>query len=253
MGRADAGSSTIRLLLARFASRDRAVWLARTGACLSAEERERVATFVDPDARTQHAVGRTLLKLVGAQAIGCHPRCVTVAVTDTGKPWLPQLPDLHVNISHCRRTVAVAVTAAGPVGVDIEPPAAIAVDPLRLADRVFSEPEARELREFSGDRLAERFASVWTIKEAVGKALGSGLIPALAQVVVNVESGLELRAVGQGPPAESWTLHLLTAPEGREKIAVAVPVPGLELAPVSLVTLEELPEPGGCHGATACT
>ena len=106
-------------------------------------------------------------------------------------------------------------------------------------------------RRLSGDGLADWFASAWTIKEAVAKALGVGVIPALSRVVVESgDAGLELAAVGFGPPAGSWTLHQLVAPGGTEKVAVAVPAPGVVLAPISLVTLEGFARAVDAHGAT---
>ena len=38
-----------------------------------------------------------------------------------GKPRVEAAPQLHVSISHAADRVAVAVTALGPVGVDLEP------------------------------------------------------------------------------------------------------------------------------------
>ncbi|HWD69913.1 MAG TPA: 4'-phosphopantetheinyl transferase superfamily protein [Solirubrobacteraceae bacterium] len=243
---------TVRLSLVRFSSHERSQWLARSAALLNGPELERVAAIIDPDTRAQHAIGRALVRLLGAEAIGCSPLDVTVAVTETGKPWLLELPDLHVNVSHTRRTVVVASALVAPVGVDIEHPAATAVHPQRLAQRLFACSELRTLRELSEDSLAEWFASVWTIKEAVGKALGIGVVPALSQVVVETrDKGLELASVGEGRPAESWTLHQLTAPGGGEKIAVAVQAPGVELEPVSVVTLDWFVRAAEGHRATA--
>jgi 4'-phosphopantetheinyl transferase len=251
---ADVEPSPIKLSLARFSRHERPQWLARAAALLTGAELERVAAIVDPDTRAQHAVGRALVRLLGARALRCGPQDVTVAVTDTGKPWLLELPDLHVNVSHTRRAVVVASASVAPVGVDIEQSEPTAVHPQRLAQRLFDRSEAETLKALSEEQVPDWFSGVWTIKEAVGKALGVGVIPALSQVVVETnDTGLELAAVGDGPPAESWSLHQLTAPGGTEKIAVAVPVPGVELAPVSVLTLEQFARVAEVHGATART
>jgi 4'-phosphopantetheinyl transferase len=250
----DVDLGPIKLSLARLSRYERPQWLARAAALLTAAELERVAAIIDPDTRAQHAVGRALVRLLGARALGCRPQDVTVALTDTGKPWLLELPDLHVNVSHTRRAVVVASASVAPVGVDIEQSEPTAVHPQRLAQRLFARSEAQTLKTLSEERVADWFSSVWTIKEAVGKALGVGVIPALSQIVVETsDSGLELAAVGEGPPAESWSLHQLTAPGGSEKIAVAVPVPGVGLAPLSVVTLEQFARVSAIHGATART
>jgi phosphopantetheinyl transferase len=245
---------TIGLTLARFTPHERPQWLAQSAALLDAAELGRVAAITDPDARARHAVGRALVRLVGAQAAGCSPLELAVAVTDTGKPWLPELPDLHVNVAHTLRAVVVATASVAAIGVDIEHPAAATVQPLRVAQRLFATDEVSALHELSEDGLADWFTSVWTIKEAVAKALGVGIIPALSEVVVDSgDAGLTLAAVGGGPPAESWTLHQLVAPGGSEKIAVAVPAPGVELAPVTLLTLSRFARAAAAQGATERT
>lgn len=245
--------AAIRLWLARFSELERPQWLARATQLLNATELERVAAILDPDTRAQHAVGRALIRLLGAQEAGCRPSELTVAVTEGGKPWLPGVPGVNVTVAHTRRAVVVASVSGAPIGVDIEHPAA-AVQPLRLAQRLFASQEVRAIRQLSGDGLADWFARVWTIKEAVGKALGVGVIPALSRVVVDSgDAGLRLADVGFGPAVASWTLHQLVAPGGGEKIAVAVPAPGLALAPISLLTLESFSRAADAHGATART
>ena len=52
-----------------------------------------------------------------------------------GKPRVEAAPQLHVSISHAADRVAVAVTALGPVGVDLEPAGAGDFDGLADAAR----------------------------------------------------------------------------------------------------------------------
>jgi 4'-phosphopantetheinyl transferase len=80
---------------------------------------------------------------------------------------------LHLSVSHGREVVAAAVTALGPVGVDLEPARRIAA--LDVARRWFPEDEAAWLAG-QPDRLrGEAFLGLWTQKEAIAKALGTGL------------------------------------------------------------------------------
>ena len=237
----------IQLWFARFSRLERPRWLAQSAQLLNASELERVATILDPDTRAQHAVGRALMRLLGAKEAGCTPSELAIAVTDGGKPWLPGVPDLNITVAHTRRAVVVASMCGAPIGVDIEHPGA-AVQPLRLAQRLFASEEARAVRERSGESRADWFARVWTIKEAVAKALGVGVIPALSRVVVKSEDdGPQLADVGFGPEAGSWTLHQLVAPGGSEKIAVAVPSPGVSLTPLSQLTLGDFARLATAH------
>jgi 4'-phosphopantetheinyl transferase len=84
-----------------------------------------------------------------------------------GKPFLPNGP--HLSLAHTRAASAVVVSTLGPVGVDLEDedrelPAAA------LARHWFSKPEADWVALHPND-----FLPLWTLKEAVGKALGTGL------------------------------------------------------------------------------
>jgi 4'-phosphopantetheinyl transferase len=83
----------------------------------------------------------------------------------------PHVDGLAVSISHSRTLVAVAATAAGPVGVDVED--VYAREVRGLARRWF-DPSELEWMAGQPDELVA-FLNLWTAKEAVGKALGLGL------------------------------------------------------------------------------
>jgi phosphopantetheinyl transferase len=175
--------------------------------------------------------------LLGAQASGRHPASLAITTSEAGKPQFTDLDDLNVSVAHSGRVVVVAACPSAAVGVDIEPAFATADDPRRLARRLFAESEVASLQDVPDAEVADWFSTVWTIKESVGKALGVGMLPALSGAVTERRAGgFALAAIWSGPPAESWTLHQLTAPGGSEKIAVAVPAPNVALGPVSELT-----------------
>jgi 4'-phosphopantetheinyl transferase len=208
---------------------------------LSEAELEHLATISAPNARAQYAIGRATIRLLGAQASGRHPESLAITASEAGKPRFADLQDLNVSVAHTGRVVAVAACPSAAVGVDIEPALTTADDPRRLAGRLFAESEVASLQDVSDADVADWFSTAWTIKESVGKALGVGMIPALSGAVTERRAdGLALAAVWSGPPAESWTLHQLKAPGSNEKIAVAVPAPGVALGPVSEFTPQEL-------------
>ena len=191
-----------------------------------------------PDAATRHAIGRALVRLNGAAAAGLDPRSLRVVVTDEGKPNLAGVCDVHVSVAHTGRVVVVAISVDTPVGVDIEEATReMTTDPMRIAQRLFNQAEIASLQKLPADAVASWFLSAWTIKEAVGKALGVGVTPALSGTIVEGESSLVLRHVWCDPPAESWTVHELNAPDGNEKIAVALPAPAIQMAPVRQLDL----------------
>lgn len=90
-----------------------------------------------------------------------------------GRPWveLASGGPLWASVSHARGLVAVAASSAGPVGVDLETRRNL--DPGGMARRWFDPAEADWLA--GQPDQVESFLRLWTAKEAVGKALGSGL------------------------------------------------------------------------------
>lgn len=88
---------------------------------------------------------------------------------ERGKPWMPQLPNRHFNLSHSG-TLALCALSAQPVGVDIQ---VVRVWRDSLLERSCTTRERAWLRE-RGDR-PEDFAQLWALKESMGKQNGYGL------------------------------------------------------------------------------
>ena len=227
------------LTIARFTDADRELWLTSATTVLSDAEQDWVSKTRDADLRTQHAVGRALLRLIGGRATGRPARTLRVVVSEVGQPALGDAVNVHLSVAHTTGVVAVAAAAAA-VGVDIEPVMPAGGDQRRLAQRLFAEPEVAALEQVGEEELADWFARMWTIKEAVGKALGVGIVPALAGAVLERRDGrFALRSMWTDPPAERWTLHQLAAPGQGERIAVAVAAPEVELEPPVLLCLAD--------------
>jgi 4'-phosphopantetheinyl transferase len=83
----------------------------------------------------------------------------------------PSVDGLAVSISHSRSLVAVAAAADGPVGVDVED---VYPREVRGLARRWFDPSELEWMARQPDELVA-FLTLWTAKEAVGKALGLGL------------------------------------------------------------------------------
>ena len=94
-----------------------------------------------------------------------------------GKPYLKSmLGDAQVffSISHCKGAVAVALTRAGEVGVDIETDRKVSDGVIKKS---MTEKEQEILADVYADREAftEMFLTFWTRKEAYYKMTGEGL------------------------------------------------------------------------------
>lgn len=84
-----------------------------------------------------------------------------------GKPFLPDGP--FFSISHCKAGIAVAVDEQ-PIGIDIE---SIRHADKDLIERTMNEEEQRLIR--SAAQPDRMFTRLWTQKEAVVKAEGTGI------------------------------------------------------------------------------
>ncbi|MGC4763612.1 4'-phosphopantetheinyl transferase family protein [Micromonospora sp. DT46] len=123
-----------------------------------------------PAGRLLRRAGAALLGRTEAEIVVEHGRDGRPLVTVPGAGARVELP---VSVSRADGVVAVAARAAGPVGIDVEwcrPLPALA-----LAGRWFAPAEAAWLAGRDADGRARDFLRLWTAKEAVGKALGTGL------------------------------------------------------------------------------
>ena len=103
-----------------------------------------------------------------------------VAAGPHGKPFLPEVPDLHFSLSHSGRWAAIAWDCC-PVGLDVE-----TIAPRRaevLARRFAPAEQTYLLAAPEPDRL-QRFYQLWTAKEAYVKYLGTGLTRPLSSFSV---------------------------------------------------------------------
>jgi len=160
---------------------------ARRARLLSPDERERSRRYKSQARAAQFIAGRAALRALLGRITGQDPARLRFAQNSHGKPELagglepPDRPELHFNVAHSGAFVLVAVTRVGPVGVDLE-----AIRPVRGLDAI-----AR--RWLSGEELThlpaapaapqgsvagvwdEAFLRLWTRKEALFKAWGTGL------------------------------------------------------------------------------
>lgn len=134
-----------------------------------------------------------------------------------GKPFAPELPELHFNLSHAGADVLLAFARAEPLGVDLERlDRRVAVD--AIAERHFASAEAAALARLAPGPRRAAFLNLWTRKEAVLKAVGAGLSYGLQRVEFDVDAAGTVGAL-HGPLADDgaggeWQLHRLAPAPG---------------------------------------
>ena len=128
------------------------------------------ASQLPPWRAEEYAASRTLLRAL-LREIDEDLRDGPVAARPSGRPYLPDRPDLGVSISHSSGWAAAAVARNHDVGVDVQIPS-------RVSDRMLrfccSPEDAEALTAMPEDSRRREFAWLFTVKEACVKAAGTG-------------------------------------------------------------------------------
>ena len=167
-------------------------WAACAGWLNRAEQERQARLKMEPD-RVAFAAVHALLHWALERVAGV-PRDRQVFVTNAfGRPQLAPLAGRmeawpSFSISHSRGLVAVAIGPCPSIGIDVERIDARCIDPLPLAQSAFDPLEADWVAGATQPELrCERFFRLWTIKEALVKAVGRGLALPLNSFAVQAE------------------------------------------------------------------
>jgi 4'-phosphopantetheinyl transferase len=174
---------------------------------LLAAEVDALTGMVEPH-RSRRLWSRVWLRTVLGGYLGVPPVAVEFAYGAFGKPHLGATfasSGIEFNLSTTSRALLIAVTRAGPVGVDVEAATCIP-DAQRLVRRFFASSEATVLDALGDDHQSRRFLRYWTAKEAYTKALGCGLAVSLDEFVVPQEFLGRDRVNGWDARAGRWSL-----------------------------------------------
>ncbi|MHB1065332.1 MAG: 4'-phosphopantetheinyl transferase family protein [Georgenia sp.] len=175
-------------------------------------ERRR-ARDLPPDQAARFVLGRTLLRHAVALITGADPQDVRLEAR------CPTCGGEHGPVSVLDHPVRVSITRSGPfvgvvlsdrpVGIDIEDPAAVAAAP--LADVALGPRERAHHDRLPAAARPDYLARTWVRKEAVLKALGTGLVTDPADI--ELIDGAVARPVPRHPGGRSADRHRGTAPE----------------------------------------
>ncbi|KFG93961.1 4'-phosphopantetheinyl transferase [Burkholderia paludis] len=154
-------------------------------AALSDGERARAARFIRHEDAVRSATTRAALRDVLGAALGVAPNAVAIAIDASGRPSLDRAhrSSLDFNVSHAGDHALLAWAPAGRVGVDIEG-CNRAADWHALTREVCGAAEVAYLDSLPLAMRASEFIRVWTAKEALLKALGTGIVGGLRAFAV---------------------------------------------------------------------
>jgi len=117
------------------------------------------------------AAGSLLLAQMVCRISGYPVSSISIHRYPNGKPFLPDFPNLHFNITHTDHLAVLAIDTK-LVGVDIEK---VSTARMAVANRFFSESEKEMLKKCSGKKRDKLFFELWTIRESFVKAIGCGI------------------------------------------------------------------------------
>jgi 4'-phosphopantetheinyl transferase len=193
---------------------------------LDADERHRAERLRPALHRARWVVAHAVQRLELAAFLGRNPEAVRYEHSPYGRPMLAapagNQHDVDFNISHSGEVLLLGITTSGRIGVDVE---AWVSD--HTADRsplweTLSQREAEWVDSHTDTYAA--FVRLWTRKEAVVKALGTGLPDDLPALDVLMDPGS--------------TESMLRTPDGASLRVVDLPSPPGFHAAVALTALD---------------
>jgi 4'-phosphopantetheinyl transferase len=179
------------------------VWIVHTGQLpsdcekikcfLSVDECEKADRFVFERDRERYIIRRALLRMILGHYLALRPEEVLFRYNQYGKPMLDN-KDLFFNLSSSFDCTIYAVAHGRQVGVDIEKIRAFS-EMKSVAKRSFSPAEFKFYCSRMKAATQKVFFKYWTRKEALIKAIGSGLSIPLDTFDVSGDAGEAIRPV----------------------------------------------------------
>ncbi len=193
-------------------------------AWLDAEERGRWRGYLHLGARRAFSLCRAALRIILCERLACQNEQLAFITVQHGKPFAtvdgtPAV--ISFNISHSGNHGLIALAPAGRLGVDVEEYVARRyLDKLATSATVFAAHEREALARVSGDDKVRLFARLWTIKEALAKAIGTGFSIAIAALEVPpaLFQGTTSTFQFAHEPAAQWQVEYV----GNDEFAAAV-------------------------------
>lgn len=158
---------------------------------LDEHERARLAAFRRPADAARYLAAHALVRITLAERLGIAPAAIVLDRTcRCGKPHgkprlaLPHADAAHFSLTHSGERVGVALSGAGPVGLDVEQLREL-TDLEALAAHALSPTELRRPPPLD----AGSFLQLWTRKEALLKATGEGLSVPMTSITLSPPDG----------------------------------------------------------------
>ncbi|MCY4623474.1 MAG: 4'-phosphopantetheinyl transferase superfamily protein [Chloroflexi bacterium] len=150
---------------------------ALAGPWLDDHEHARAARYVFPESSRRYTLLRAALRSLLCERLSCGNADLSFETADHGKPYAVVCGSpaaMHFNVSDSGRHGLIALASEGQIGIDVEE-RSDKRDLDGLAETVFGRDERAAMASAAGHVKVERFYRLGTVKEALVKALGTGL------------------------------------------------------------------------------
>lgn len=164
-------------------------WPSECPQALDTGERERYERFRFARDAGRFALRRAALRQILGWYLGADPWALAFETSDVvGKPCLsaPLTDELQFNASSSADISLVAVARDSAIGIDVEAMRAD-IDFTDIAGRFFTAEELARLQALPGLKRLRGFYRLWTSKEALLKAVGTGLPGGLDRFEVSAD------------------------------------------------------------------
>lgn len=191
---------------------------------ISGEEKLRAEKLYSEQMKETYVICHSLLRLILAKMLGQVPQDVKYITGESNKPALEGNP-VYFNITHTANAFAICVSEDFYLGADMEEMNR-KIDIHPIIEYYFSSKE----REFiltpgTEQEIRRRFFLLWTRKEALLKAFGTGIIENISQIEVCSRENVISRKLfdDKMPDCEVRPLWLYSGLTGNSYLTVAVP------------------------------
>ncbi len=179
---------------------------------MSDDERARAQKFIR--GKDEYIASRWLLRKVLGQYLQQSPVSLVFSRSEKGKPYIAN-SSLKFNLSHSGHWALLALGQDMELGVDIEQ-IRDSRDLLGIAENYYHPDEFTQLRQRHGAEQILFFYQLWTLKEALLKAMGVGISAGLENLNFRVGDAISvtLSPVLQAQSVtDKWQFHQWQLPD----------------------------------------
>ncbi|MET3035907.1 4'-phosphopantetheinyl transferase superfamily protein [Chryseobacterium sp. NRRL B-14859] len=149
------------------------------------EKRAKIQRFRKPIDAMRSLLGDLIIRFILCRHYGFHNHEIHYEHQEFGKPYLPEHPDVHFNISHSGDWV-VGIVSTDLIGIDIEKITEVKENLTSLALTTEEHQQFQKLNETERNLF---FFELWTLKESYVKATGKGLSEGLNTLQISRDNG----------------------------------------------------------------